>query len=161
MIKIIDDFVIDDLLNFYNQIESQILWTEYNNGKQAGLQYREDSDPWTDAVGAWKASKTKWKDGLLNPFFKNTIFEEIISKYNLSRTRLLWSKPLTCYSMHQDNSPRIHIPMITNPDCYFVFKETGLTHLPAGKVYWTDTTKFHSAMNCSNQWRLHLVGEVL
>jgi hypothetical protein len=124
MIKVLGDFDIDLLLTFYNSIESDINWSEYNNGKQAGLQYREGSDPWTDAVGAWKQGNTKWKDGLINPFFHNTIFEEIIKKYNLSRTRLLWSRPLSCYTMHQDYSPRIHIPLVTNPDCYFVFKES-------------------------------------
>jgi hypothetical protein len=160
MIKILDDFDVKELLEFYKKVEDDILWTEYNNGKQTGLQYRTGSNQWTDAVGPWKQGETKWKDGLINSFFIGTPFEEVISKYNLYRTRLMWAKPFACYSMHQDYSPRVHIPLITNPDCYFVFKETGLTHLPVGKVYWTDTTKFHTAMNCSKEWRLHLVGEV-
>lgn len=145
------------LLEGYNKLEQNIKWVEYPNGKQAGLQYL-NSDPWTDAVGRMKPEQ-KWTiDSPLNPFFKDTIFEELIKKYKLTRTRLMWLKPYSCYSMHKDDSPRIHLPLITDPNCYFVFKETGLTHLEAGKVYWVDTTKEHTFINCSSQWRLHLIG---
>lgn len=161
-IKIIDEFDVQPLLDFYKSIESEIQWQVYDNSKQTGLQYRKGEDPWSDAVGVWKQSTTEWKDeNFINPFFKGTIFEEIIKKYQIKRTRLMWAKPFACYSMHQDVSPRLHIPIITNPDCYFVFKDLAPIHMPAGKVYWTDTTKAHTAMNCSKEWRLHLVGSFL
>ena len=72
----------------------------------------------------------------------------------------MWIGPYACYSIHKDDTPRIHVPIITNPECYFVFKQGLLSHLPAGSVYWVDTTKFHTFMNCSDTPRLHIVGIV-
>lgn len=160
MIKILEDLDITPFLDCYNQREKLIQWSEFPNGKQVGLQYRQGGCVWTDAVGKTKPGPS-WREGShINPLFRDTIFETIIEKYKLRRTRLMWIKPLSCYSMHQDFSPRLHIPLITNPDCYFVFKETGLHHFPTGHAYWVDTTKEHSAMNCSSEWRLHLLGSI-
>jgi len=161
MIKILEDFDVDLFLDCYQDIEKYIQWTEYPNGKQAGLQYRLGNDPWSDAVGRTNLT-SRWDSGVvLNEHFAGTIFETIIKKYNLTRTRFMWIKPYACYSMHRDLSPRFHIPLITNPDCYFVFKDEGLFHMKTGHAYWVDTTKEHSSMNCSNEWRLHLLGRSL
>lgn len=160
MIKILEDLDITPILDCYKQLENLIQWSVFDNGKQVGLQYRPGGDIWTDAVGKTKPGSS-WREGSnINPLFKDTIFETIINKYQLRRTRLMWIKPLCCYSMHQDFSPRLHIPLITNTDCYFVFKEFGLHHFPVGHAYWVDTTKEHSAMNCSSEWRLHLLGSI-
>ena len=160
MIKILEDLDITPLLECYKNLENDIQWSEFQTGKQVGLQHRKDGNPWSDAVGQVKAGVNNgWDQELLiNPLFKDTPFEYYIKKYKLRRTRLMWIKPLACYSMHRDYTPRLHIPLITNPNCYFVFKEKGLFNMPAGHAYWVDTTKEHSAMNCSNQWRLHLIG---
>jgi Aspartyl/Asparaginyl beta-hydroxylase len=161
MIKILEDLDIAPFLECYNNIEKYIQWSEFPNGKQAGLQYRNGNNPWTDAVGK-TSPDTRWTtDVVLNDLFKGTVFESIIEHYNLTRTRFMWIKPYCCYSMHRDLSPRFHIPLITNPDCYFVFKEEGLTHMEIGHAYWVDTTKEHSFMNCSKEWRLHLLGRLI
>lgn len=62
--------------------------------------------------------------------------------------------------MHKDESPRIHIPLISNPECYFVFQQSIVTHLSVGQVWWVDTRHRHTFMNASTQDRLHLVGAV-
>lgn len=159
MIKVIESFRIAPLLACYFKIEREIVWTDYRNkGRQAGLQFKEVEDPWSSAVGVSKGAELAYTN--LNPFFKNTIFEEIINKYNLLRTRLMWISPMSCYSMHKDTTPRIHLPLITNPECYFVFKQGIVEHLKAGKVYQTNTLEDHTFINCSNQSRLHLVGVI-
>ena len=156
-IRVIDDVNVTSILDCYTQIEKGIQWSEYPNGKQVGLQYI-DGDPWTDAVGRMKPNQ-KWSlDSPLNPYFKGTIFEELIAKYKITRTRLMWLKPYSCYSMHKDDSVRLHIPLITNENCFFVFRDEGLRQMPVGHAYWVDTVKYHSAMNCSADWRLHLLG---
>lgn len=157
MIKLLDNVDVTQILECYRKIEDGIKWSEYPNGKQTGLQYL-GGDPWTDAVGRLKAGQQWDTNAQLNPYFKDTIFEEIIKKYKITRTRFMWLKPYCCYSMHKDDSARIHIPLITNDDCYFVFKESGIFNMPAGGVYWVNTILPHSAMNCSTQWRLHLLG---
>jgi len=161
MIKAISRVNSENLSALYQKLEAEIQWTEYGHkGRQAGLQYKCTEDPWTSAVGKHHDSEVEYTQ--INPLFKDTEFEEIINQYMLLRTRLMWVYPFACYSMHQDEHPRIHIPLITNPACYFVLdegiKNQTIRHMPAGMVYWVDTRKTHTFMNCSDQPRLHLVG---
>jgi hypothetical protein len=147
------------IISEYFKIDNKIKWTDYSHkGSQAGLQYRIDEDPWASAVG--KSNGNELDFNLLNPFFKNSIFESIIEEYNLLRTRLMWSNSFSCYSMHEDTTPRIHIPLISNTNCYFLFKDSPPQHLEPGYVYWVDTTKSHTFINCSERNRLHLIGVV-
>lgn len=159
MIKLLESVNVDTILKSYYSLESAIQWTEYGvKSKQAGLQYKDGGDPWASAVGKSQGQELTYNN--LNPLFKDTIFETLIARYNLKRSRLLWVYPWACYSMHRDTTPRIHIPLITNTECYFVFKDDGVSHMPAGCAYWVDTRKRHTFMNCSDQFRLHLVGVV-
>jgi len=158
MIKILTSYNIEPLLISYYKIEKDLLWTDYGNKKQVGLQFKDLEDPWASAVGTSKGNELTYTN--LNSIFKDTVFEEVINKYNLIRTRLMWVSPMTCYSMHKDSTPRIHIPMITNPECYFVFKQGIIQHMPVGSVYWTNTVNLHTFMNCSDKPRLHLIGAV-
>lgn len=163
LIEVIDTIDHALVIESYLEIEKGISWREYPNGRQTGLQYHSGLDPWTDAVGAGRGRTTPgltWTDTEINPYFKGTYFEEIIIKYKLLRTRLLWLKPYSCYSMHTDTSTRVHVPIITNDHCYFVFRENGLFNMPVGHVYHVNTLEEHSAMNCSKEWRLHLIGAV-
>jgi hypothetical protein len=158
MIKQIEQADFSYLLDTYKVLEDYIQWTDYGHkGKQAGLQYRKGEDPWTSAVGKSKGNELSYTN--LNPFFKGTDFDVIITKYNFLRTRLMWVGPFACYSMHRDQTPRLHIPLITNPNCYFIINEK-VVHIPADGLYWVDTTKVHTFINCSDQPRLHLVGVV-
>ena len=159
MIKLIDTVNVENILTQYQQLENIIQWTDYGHkGRQTGLQYKTDEDPWSSAVGKSQGGELDYTN--LNPFFKDTVFEEIINKYNFKRTRLMWVGPYACYSMHKDKTPRIHIPLVTNPECYFLFYPGQLINLKTGHVWWTDTTKRHTFINCSDQHRLHLVGVV-
>lgn len=162
MIKVLQSYNISPLLRYYLEFEKEMVWTEHGSKRQTGIQYKPGEDPWTSAVG-----RSIIGSGLayteLNPFFKDTIVEDIVTKFNLLKARFLWVGPMTCYSMHRDESPRIHIPIITNTQCYFVFKGNDtsiIQHMPAGSVYWTNTMETHTFMNCSERPRLHLVGAV-
>jgi hypothetical protein len=161
MIKTIDTIDSDLVLTEFDKLNNEIVWSDTPSKKQSALQYRlgsEGTDIWLESTGKNYHHEKFYSE--LNPLYKGTIFEEIINKYKLIRTRFLWVSPNTCYSMHQDSSPRIHIPIVTNRECYFVFKKGIIQHMPAGAVYWTDTRHFHTFMNCSTEYRLHLVGAV-
>jgi hypothetical protein len=159
MINTIASIDIQPVLDSYNLLEKDIQWTDSGHkGKQAGLQYKDPLNPWDCGNNQTKGSKLSYTN--LNPFFKDTIFEELINQYYLIRTRLMIVGPYACYSMHTDTTPRIHIPLITNPDCYFVFKKGIIQHLSVGSIYWADTTQAHTFINCSDRPRLHLVGIV-
>jgi hypothetical protein len=161
MINVIDDIDIDTVVKQYLMIEGQIQWVDMPPWrKQASLQYAEESENlWAGGTGKLSGTEHQYKN--LNPLLQGTIFEDIINEYKLVRTRFMWVNGMSCYSIHRDFSPRIHVPIITNPECYFVIKQGSeglIEHLPAGKVYWTDTRKRHTFMNCSLEPRLHLIG---
>jgi hypothetical protein len=159
MIKnILDTINVEPILNTFSELENDIVWTNYPQGKQTGLQYKPNSDPWTSAIGKSLGGELEYTE--LNPFFKDTIFETIIKKYDLKRTRLMWVNPKSCYSLHMDETPRIHIPLITNPECYFLFNPGMLFHLGINSVWWLNTKLRHTFLNCSEEPRLHLVGVV-
>lgn len=159
MFKFINKINLDEVLDCYKKIESGIQWTDYGHkGRQAGVQYCPEENYWESAVGKNKGNGLVYTE--LNPYFKDTIFEDIIKQYNLHRTRLMWVGPYACYTMHKDDNPRIHVPIITNPSCYFLFKSGMLKYLEPGFVWWVDTRRHHTFINCSDQERLHLVGVV-
>ena len=159
MIKVIKSVAELNLQEHFNAIESKIQWSNFGlANRQAGLQYLDGEDPWASAVGKSQGKDLEYTN--LNPIFKNTIFETLINDYNLTRTRFMWVGPNTCYSMHRDITPRIHIPIITNDQCFFVFKRGMVAHLQQNFICWVDTRQTHTFINCSAESRLHLVGVV-
>lgn len=158
LIQIIDSIDVESIIECYQSMKDSIQFTEGSKGSQAGLQYLLNEDPWGSAVGRSQGRELEYT--LLNPAFNGTIFETIINKYKFSRTRLMWVYPMSCYSMHVDSTPRVHIPLITNDQCYFIFKRGIIQHLSVGQVYYTDTRYRHTFANCSEEKRLHLVGAV-
>lgn len=159
MIQIIDQIDTSQLETAYHELESKILWEDYlHKGKQSGLQYKTDADPFLSAVGRNFGFEQDFN--LINPLYQNTIFEQVIKKYNLYRTRFIWLGSNACYTFHKDTTPRVHIPIITNPHAYLIFKNSIMQNLKIGQVYWTDTRLEHTAINGDHNWRLHLVGAV-
>jgi len=166
MIQEIDSIDISPILSSYEELKNDMVWyesidkkvnlTDTHLKRQTSVQYREIEDPWISSVGRLRADESLFVN--LNPYFKDTIFETLINKYRLVRSRLMWIPAYSCYSMHYDAAPRIHIPLITNPDCYFIFKKGIVEHLPCGKVYEVDTTQCHTFVNCSLSPRLHFMG---
>ena len=157
--QIIRPIDISLVISAYRGIEDKIQWlADSKNNKQAGLQYKEGEDPFTSATGKLKKINNEKEYNCLNPLFKNTIFEDLINEYHLYRTRLMWVEPKTCYSLHKDKTQRIHVPIMTNKDCMFLFPSEPLVHLPAGQVYSVDTRKTHTFCNFSEYARLHFLG---
>lgn len=160
MIKLLETLDYTQVLKDYLKIKKSIIWTDYGQkSKQAGLQYKLNEDMWKSAVGKSKGDEKDYCH--LNPIIENTVFYIIIKKYNLVRSRFLFLGPYSNYSMHKDYSMRIHLPIITNDQSFMVFKEGLIQHLKSGNIYETDTTKEHTAINCSENWRLHFVGVLI
>tara|TARA_B110000503_G_C7151893_1_gene415588 strand:- start:906 stop:1472 length:567 start_codon:yes stop_codon:yes gene_type:complete len=92
--------------------------------------------------------------------FKGTLFEELYnnltSRYQLGRIRLMKSKPKTCLSWHVDTTPRIHYPIKTQEGCFMVINDE-IKHMELNTWYWTKTTQTHTAFNASKEDRIHLV----
>lgn len=148
------------MLSTYVELENKITWlTNSGKGKQTGMQYADNEDTFLSATGSLQTGRDEKEYINLNPVFKGTIFERIINEYGLFRSRLMWVDSKTCYSIHGDMSMRLHIPLVTNPDCMFIFpNESQLIHLPVGNIYAVNTLKKHSFCNFSNTRRLHFMG---
>ncbi len=88
------------------------------------------------------------------------MLQEVAKSLNIrdqGRVRILMMPPKTTYSLHHDPDLwRVHIPLITNPDC-FMFVEGKMWHLPAGSAYLTRVEYHHLAINASNENRIHIV----
>jgi hypothetical protein len=159
MIRTLLPIDVTQVIKEYQEIDNGIQWTVFNKGKQTSLQSKYGEDPWTSSTGKSRGDELSFN--ILNPYFKGTIFEEIINRFSLKRTRLMWINPGCCYTMHTDATMRLHIPIYTNDQAFLIFKEGIVRHIPAGHIYIVDTRKEHTAMNGSlDQPRLHFVGAI-
>jgi hypothetical protein len=119
-------------------------------------------DKFTEGCGSIKRAegRTEQDFDILNPIYKGTIFEKIISDVNAVRSRIMIKPKHTCYSIHSDRTIRYHLPVYTHKHALFMFYEgaTSTTlHIPAdGSVWKTDTTEPHTFINAGEE-RTHLV----
>ena len=93
------------------------------------------------------------------PMFSGLVYiNSILEELKMYRSRVMIMKPKECYSYHVDPTPRIHIPLVTNPDCFFVIEDE-VKRIPAdGNYYYVDTTRKHTCVNASFENRIHIVG---
>ena len=89
-----------------------------------------------------------------------TVYNELKSKYDIARVRVMKMGVKYCMSWHNDTTIRIHYPIKTQPECFMVIEDE-VAHLEQDKWHWTDTTKNHTALNASAEDRIHLVVAVL
>lgn len=118
-----------------------------------------------NGVGTSRGKDKDWERSFnqIHPMFKDTLIEDYLNWLGVPvhRTRIMCSREKSSYSIHKDLSPRLHLPLVTNQQCFFLFAEpdnTSLHHMPAdGTTTWVDTRKLHSFINGSTERRLHLV----
>lgn len=128
------------------------------------LQHRKEVvDPWNFVDGLESGRvylNFLEKDfSTINDKFIDTEFERIITHFSLFRTRIMQTTAKSCYSIHQDLTWRLHIPIFTNNKCFFYFPEYKRDFfLEEGKVYLVNTTEKHTFFNSSDVVRIHLVG---
>jgi hypothetical protein len=144
------------------QAEShKLMWQEehQNYHQQISLQTGGD-DNWFATTGTKQGEDEKQWDKL-HPALVGTWWETFFAQlpFKVYRSRLMCMQPRTCYSIHVDDSPRLHIAIKTHRQARFIFTDPPvLRHIPAdGHIWWVDTTKEHSAMNGSLEPRIHLV----
>ena len=94
------------------------------------------------------------------PIFDLPYLNSIIKEWGLYRVRLMNLKSKTCYSYHQDQGKRFHIPIITNDNCFFIIDDKIVRYPADGNWYMVDTDKKHTAVNASWEDRIHLIGNL-
>lgn len=156
----IDNINHAQLLDWYYRHEQKIKWlTTPGKTRQTSIQYADRDDVFLSSTAPLAQDRSETEYHLLNSLYVNTPFEDVVKKYNLVRTQLVWLEPRSCYNIHTDLSAQLHIPLVTNNDCTFIFPdESNMFHLPVGGVYTVNTDKPHSFCNFSEESRLHLLG---
>ena len=135
----------------------------FPEGQIAVQDRTESADNNRAGVGMSAMQTPEWEQGFrhIQPQFKDTAIEEYMVWLGVPvyRTRIMLSRPKTTYSIHRDYSPRLHLPLITNNQCLFLFtRPAQLIHMPSnGRTFWVDTRHSHTFLNSSVFDRLHLV----
>jgi len=112
----------------------------------------------TFGIDAVKTLNGLTEDSFKYPIFDFPYINGIIEQYGLFRSRVMCMHEKTCYSYHHDFTPRLHIPVQTNENCFFIIDDL-LYRLPAdGTVYLVNTTLAHTFVNASWHDRIHIVG---
>ena len=127
---------------------------------QIGIQsHKPDLNPLEECKSSTgRVSKLQYPE----TYFKYSLFNiptinRILEKYGMRRTRIMASKPKTCLTIHNDLTKRIHIPVISNERCFMMINDS-VYYLEPGKIYLTNTTLRHTAVNASEAQRVHIVG---
>jgi len=127
------------------------------------LQYRDiNNTEWNNAQG-FDIGPVEHEFKNLQPLLKGTEIEKLLLGVgkNWYRTRIMTMVPLKVYQIHSDPTPRIHIPILTNDLCRFYFpKQSSCLEdfmLDDGSIYWVNTRKTHTFINCSKFKRIHIV----
>jgi len=137
---------------------------EVNVDCQIAIQTNDDSkEDWLAGTGRSVAKTPEWEHSFnkIQPSLKGTAVDDYLHWLGVPvyRARIMMAREKGCYSIHRDYSPRLHLPLVTNTQCNFLFTDPlQMFHMPAdGITTWVDTRKYHTFMNGSTEKRLHLV----
>lgn len=94
-------------------------------------------------------------------------------KFNIGRIRLMSMEKETCYNVHKDFESRYHLAVVAPRDSFLYYRlnenptftdeimdtahGVGFWIPNDGYIYKMDASKYHTAVNPSNETRIHLV----
>ena len=83
----------------------------------------EEEDDWYCGIGtATKLKNSNESDyKFIQPSLRGSLIESVIKKHGAYRARIMNLRPRSCYSLHADYSFRIHIPIVTNYQCWMTW----------------------------------------
>lgn len=125
---------------------------------QISLQTVEGCTDYNYGTGPITLNDPHKEEEFIIPLFDIPYTNSIIKNLNMFRSRVMRLKYRTCYSYHYDATKRIHIPLITNENCFMVIDDKVYRYPADGNYYTIDTTKMHTAVNASWDERIHIVG---
>lgn len=98
------------------------------------------------------------EDEFVFPNFHLPYTNSLLTEYGLHRARVMKLPPKSCLTYHTDPSKRVHFPLLSNDDCFFIIEDQMMKMPLDGSVILTDTTKRHTAVNASTKYRTHIIG---
>lgn len=146
---------------------------EFDTWQQLSVTHSQSNAGWFSSVGSLFNYDLNIFDRhtedftILNQHFVGTYLEAVIAqvkeqavfdKVEIGRIRFMYLQPKTCYTLHRDLEEfRYHIPIVTNPKCFFVNADKVERMPMIGRLYRFRTNEQHTAVNASNDVRIHLV----
>jgi hypothetical protein len=129
---------------------------------QIGLQSPAlNNNNWDSGIGQLKTLDDKNEENYIHPNIElaGTEIESLLKKFKGFRARIMVMHSGKAYTVHEDPTPRIHIPIITNKNAWMIWPHNNFcAHLLAGNAYWTDTRLSHTFMNGDpTATRVHIV----
>lgn len=125
---------------------------------QISLQGVKDVDDYFYGTGKGAELNHKETDFIFPNFPNMKYTNSVIKELKMFRTRLMRMQQKTCYTYHKDPTKRLHIPLITNENCFMIIEDQVHRYPADGSYYLIDTTKKHTFVNASFDYRIHLVG---
>lgn len=158
--KLDNIYDVDKLLLLYEMLD--------DNSNQIMITSRGSSDL-KDGVGSIfnYLPDDEWKWDTIHNAFASTYIEEIYNQlkteWKIGRVRFMrMHQTNRALSFHYDDSIRLHIPIITNKDSWFMLADNSMHQMDQlGRLYYLDATQNHSALMLSRREdRVHLVFSV-
>jgi len=154
---IVREYVLDLVKEYDNVIQ------EHN---QLAIQWA-DVPSWNNCMG-WQNGKREEDFYKIIPELQGSPIEDFINSlsYPVYRSRIFITHPRgAAYSIHRDPSKRLHLPVYTNDECYFMqYKSQDATDpirhskmKSDGSIYMVDTTQYHTFCNNGDDIRIHIV----
>lgn len=82
----------------------------------------------------------------------------LLKKFNVYRARVMSLPKKYCMTYHYDPTNRIHFPLISNEDFFFIVDDFVYRMNEQNSVYILEATKKHTAANASLKTRIHVIG---
>jgi hypothetical protein len=94
--------------------------------------------------------------------YTHTIVSKILSQYDFNSVTYRMIMPNTCYNWHVDPGKLcLHIPLVTNIGCRFVYDTRAFYMSADGSVYVVNNERPHTFVNAGSEPRIHLTFENL
>jgi len=152
MIRKIGTFDSEKILKEINSLN--ISYKQHNQFCLQGVE--KNSDP---LYGARKITEMNHNENDFKKFlFEIPYTNFLLEEFQLVRSRVMNVEKKSCLSYHKDPSDRVHFPLITNDDVFYVIEDKVFRMNEKNVIYLLPSTKKHTIVNASTKDRLHLVG---
>jgi hypothetical protein len=104
----------------------------------------------------------KFTDDIKDMSYTKKIVHTLLQVSYFDSVNYRFIMPNTCYNWHFDKGQScMHIPLITNEGCRFVYENHNFSMPSDGSVYMVNNGRLHTFINAGREPRLHLTFEIL
>jgi hypothetical protein len=103
----------------------------------------------------------KWNEIISSMPYTMSVLDSLKKEMPYNSVYYRYLNPYTCYNWHTDRMHTcIHIPLITNEGCKFVYTDKVFTMPADGSVYMVNNSIPHTFVNAGSNPRLHITLDI-